>query len=265
LGRHSSSALVLADKEVSRHHALINVQGKSEHWLVDLGSSNGTLLNGRRVKHPVGLKDGDRLKIGSSLLIFRKMESPIDPRYSPETSATSGLTIMSPATSDLWLLIADIEKFTLLSQTVPVNELAEMVGQWISRCKEVIEKYSGEIYQYLGDGFLAYWPSSEKQSEAMARLLVELKQLQDSSPMKFRLIVHYGTVTVDRSVSPGEDALIGSNMNFIFRMEKVAGGLQQYCVLSEAAAGNLRSFGAVRPLGEHALSGFSGTHALYAY
>jgi class 3 adenylate cyclase len=83
--------------------------------------------------------------------------------------------------------------------------------------------------------------------------------------MKFRVAVHYGAITVDSALSPGEDSLIGANVNFVFRMEKIASGLQQYCVLSEEAAGHLGQFGAVMPLGEHSLSGFSGTHALYSY
>jgi len=143
--------------------------------------------------------------------------------------------------------------------------LAKLVGKWIFTCKEVVEKSSGEVNQYLGDGFLAYWPSSETQPEAIAGTLAELKQIQDSSPIKFRLAVHYGAITVDSALSPGEDSLIGANVNFVFRIEKIAGGLQQYCVLSEAAAGHLGQFGTVMPLGEHALSGFSGTHTLYSY
>jgi len=264
LGRHPSSTLHLADKQVSRRHALIHTQGNGQHWLVDLGSSNGTILNGRRVRQPVALKDGDRLRIGSSLVIFRKTDAGTG-SFSVDTTATDGMTVMTCATADLWLLVADIEKFTPLSQTMPGDQLAEMVGKWIFACKEAIEKNSGEINQYLGDGFLAYWPSPETPSEAIAGTMAELKRIQASSPMKFRVAVHYGAITVDSALSPGEDSLIGANVNFVFRMEKIASGLQQYCVLSEEAAGHLGQFGAVMPLGEHSLSGFSGTHALYSY
>ena len=45
IGRSSRNDLVLRDDLVSRSHALVHQQG-GEYWLVDLGSSNGTKLNG---------------------------------------------------------------------------------------------------------------------------------------------------------------------------------------------------------------------------
>jgi len=92
-----------------------------------------------------------------------------------------------------------------------------------------------------------------------------LKKIQATSSLKFRLVVHYGSITVDNSLAEGENALIGPDTNFIFRMEKIAGGLQQYCVVSDAAAQQLKEFSPVTPQGEHSLSGFNGTHALFSF
>jgi adenylate cyclase len=243
---------------------MIHTQGAGEHWLVDLGSSNGVTLNGRRVRQPVALKDQDKVEIGSNLLTFR-INAP-EPGATPmPAETTSYMTIKASSTADLWLLVADIEKFTPLSQTMPGDQLAKLVGKWILTCKEIIEKNFGEINKYLGDGFLAYWPSTEIHADAIASTLAELKAVQATSTLKFRLVVHYGTITVDNSLSEGENALIGPEVNFIFRMEKIAGGIKQYCVLSEAAAAQLKKFGPVTPQGEHQLSGFTGKHAMYSY
>jgi adenylate cyclase len=51
-------------------HALIQVQNIGEFWLVDLGSSNGTFLNKRRVHQPVRLHDQDKIFIGGRRLFF---------------------------------------------------------------------------------------------------------------------------------------------------------------------------------------------------
>jgi len=72
LGRHADNTLVLPDKKVSRRHALIHRQGDEQFWLVDLGSSNGTRLNGQLLRQSALLKDGDRLEIGGQVLIFRQ-------------------------------------------------------------------------------------------------------------------------------------------------------------------------------------------------
>ena len=264
LGRHPSCGVVIKDDQVSRRHALIHSQGQGERWLVDLGSSNGTLLNGRRVRQPVALKDNDRLEIGSEVLIFRQNAIVAEPPPI-EADSDSDMTIKASVTTSHWLLVADIEKFTPLSQTMPGDELARVVGKWISSCKEIIEMNGGEINKYLGDGFLAYWPSTETPPDAIDLTLAQLKRIQTSGPMKFRLIAHHGAITLDNSLSHGENSLIGPNVNLIFRIEKVASGLREYCVLSEAAARHLRKLGPVQPLGEHSLLGFSGNHSLYAY
>jgi class 3 adenylate cyclase len=139
------------------------------------------------------------------------------------------------------------------------------VGKWILNCKEIIEKSGGEINKYLGDGFLAYWPSAETQASAIATTVAELKQVQATSTLPFRLIVHYGSITVDNALSSDGDELIGPEVNFIFRMEKVAGKAEQRCVVSSAAAEHLKAFGSVTPQGEHELTGFTGKHTMYSY
>ncbi len=66
IGRQSDLDLVLAEEMVSRKHARIAVQG-DEVTIQDLGSTNGTFVNGERVKK-ARLSEGDRILIGGSLL-----------------------------------------------------------------------------------------------------------------------------------------------------------------------------------------------------
>jgi Protein of unknown function (DUF3662)/FHA domain len=68
IGRLSTNDVVLADSNVSRRHA--ELRRNSTGWvLVDLGSTNGSLVNGKLAKEHE-LKDGDRLSIGTSELLF---------------------------------------------------------------------------------------------------------------------------------------------------------------------------------------------------
>ncbi len=70
LGRESSNNVQLLDNEASRSHAEIRGDGTGRRYeLVDLGSSNGTLVNNRKITRHV-LTSGDRVEIGSTLLIF---------------------------------------------------------------------------------------------------------------------------------------------------------------------------------------------------
>ncbi len=71
IGRVSSGAdLVLPwNAEVSREHAAI-LFSQGRFFLEDLRSQNGTYVNGRRIER-VGLRSGDRIRIGSQVLVFR--------------------------------------------------------------------------------------------------------------------------------------------------------------------------------------------------
>ncbi len=70
IGRSRECDVRLADTNVSRRHAELRQDGAT-YWLVDLGSTNGTDLNGRRVAREK-LSDGDTITIGSTELIFTR-------------------------------------------------------------------------------------------------------------------------------------------------------------------------------------------------
>src|ERR1019366_8281195 len=63
IGSHPSNDVVLDDTTVSRRHATITRKG-GRFELADLGSTNGTFVNGGRVRKPVALKRGDEIKFG---------------------------------------------------------------------------------------------------------------------------------------------------------------------------------------------------------
>ncbi len=69
LGRSRQCDVVLSDPNVSRQHAEIRPRGGS--WVLsDLGSTNGTLLNGRRIDRPEVVKRGDEIELGTSVITF---------------------------------------------------------------------------------------------------------------------------------------------------------------------------------------------------
>jgi hypothetical protein len=70
IGRSKESDIRVPDPNVSRQHVEI-VQEGTTYWIVDLDSTNGIELNGRRVKK-AKLSDGDRVALGSSELVFAR-------------------------------------------------------------------------------------------------------------------------------------------------------------------------------------------------
>ena len=258
LGRSPRSTVVLESPKISRRHAIINLQNVGEFWLIDLGSSNGTFLNKRRVHQPVRLCDLDQITVGDSPFTFRQPE-----QITSELQTTiAQQTIRETANIPVWLLVADIENFTPLSRSMGSDKLALLVGTWVSACKEIVEEHHGEIDKYLGDGFLAYWHDDEKSAENVAAGLARLKQLQKVEP-RFRLVLHHGLASSGGLRSMGEESLMGKEVIFVFRMEKLAGSLGIYLMASAPARERLGPGVSCQPAGSHPLKGFEGSFEFF--
>jgi len=81
IGREKSNAISVEDRMLSRHHCLIHV-GDSEFQVRDLGSSNGTYLNGRAIDGRMPLSENDTLQIGPYVLALRP--DPAPPKTEPD-------------------------------------------------------------------------------------------------------------------------------------------------------------------------------------
>jgi FhaA, N-terminal domain/FHA domain len=69
MGRSRQCDVVLEDPNVSRQHAEIRPRGGS--WVLsDLGSTNGSCLNGRRIDGPEVIRPGDEIELGTSVIRF---------------------------------------------------------------------------------------------------------------------------------------------------------------------------------------------------
>jgi len=82
IGRWEGNEVSLADREVSRKHAQIRHDG-GQYVLVDLGSKNGTLVNGLRAERATALRDGDELVIAPCYrftFVDSEATVPVDPR-----------------------------------------------------------------------------------------------------------------------------------------------------------------------------------------
>lgn len=77
IGRKGAD-IVLEDDKVSRKHAEIGLYGPGAYVLRDLASTNGTLLNGRRVSEKAKLQHWDLIRIGDTLLRFAVVDNAVE-------------------------------------------------------------------------------------------------------------------------------------------------------------------------------------------
>ena len=77
IGRHADGAGRLADdEEISRSHARISLDRSGFCAIEDLGSTNGTFVNGLRVSGPQTLSVGDTVEVGGTTLVVRELPIP---------------------------------------------------------------------------------------------------------------------------------------------------------------------------------------------
>ncbi len=111
--------VVLNQAQVSREHALLRQEGET-YRLIDLDSSNGTKINGQRIKEYL-LNDGDLFTIGRFQLVFRKEPTEIKVRY--KEIDTTRTVLFRPSDQLIPPLAATLE------QSLPRGESGEQILQ----------------------------------------------------------------------------------------------------------------------------------------
>ena len=264
IGRSARNDVVLDDGKVSRRHALVHKQDDAEYWVIDLGSGNGTYLNGRRVTQPTRLANGDVLLLGDHALAFHQIAGRA--HDDAARSRASAQTIISVKSLECWLLVADIKGSSSMAARLSSTDLAMVVGRWMGACKEIIDTHGGAINKFLGDGFFAYWFTEMAGVDQIVAAVSALNALQsDPTGPRFRLALHHGTVAFGGGGSLGEDSLSGVDVVVAFRMEKIAADLGCDVMASEQVRNRLQGPLRFRDLGSHPVPGLDGvTRRFYA-
>ncbi|GAC1448455.1 MAG: hypothetical protein NVSMB9_31640 [Isosphaeraceae bacterium] len=113
LGRDKSNPIRLHDTEVSRRHAEVRHVDEFSFTVVDLGSANGTFLNGLPVEQSP-LRPGDRLQLGQTVMLFSE-----GPSASSDRELASRVNMLGPASPD--------DRSAIL-RSLPVGEGSRVLG-----------------------------------------------------------------------------------------------------------------------------------------
>ena len=176
IGREANSDIQLLDDSVSRRHARISVFGDELH-LDDLGSRNGTSLNGQPVAHSV-LREGDKIQLGAGTLLRFTRQDAIDEDFQRrmlDSALRDGLTgafnkryfverlenelrFALRHRSPLSLLLLDLDHFKRVNDSfghlagdAVLTTFARVVQETI-RVEDVLTRYGGEEFAVIGRG-----------------------------------------------------------------------------------------------------------------
>jgi pSer/pThr/pTyr-binding forkhead associated (FHA) protein len=113
IGRSSDLDMVLVEDMVSRKHAKITTDDRSVS-IQDLGSTNGTFVNGEKIR-VVRLKEGDRILVGTSIikLVAANGEAPVPMASLTENEARSRLQVTANRRAEPKMMQGNIEEIPL--------------------------------------------------------------------------------------------------------------------------------------------------------
>jgi len=174
VGRAPDNAVQLPESSVSRYHAHLKVDDDGMARLTDLGSTNGTYLDGERIPDhtPVVLRDGNRIRFGSSMVLKFARPDPCEERFQREIFERA---VRDPLTGlynraffldqvgpladrshrnglGLAVMMLDVDHFKRINDTyghdagdVALRELACVLRQ-ATRAEDLVARYGGEEF-----------------------------------------------------------------------------------------------------------------------
>jgi len=125
-------------------------------YLFDLGSFNGSYLNGARVTAARKLNPGDILTFAEHEFQFEQIGAQ---SVDSSSEDMGGSTIALIRSTPVIIIVSDIKGFTMLSEEIDADSLAQVIGRWYSDCEEIITNEGGTVDKFIGDSVLAYWTS----------------------------------------------------------------------------------------------------------
>jgi pSer/pThr/pTyr-binding forkhead associated (FHA) protein len=70
IGRDRDCTFQILDDRISRNHLQVGATETGKHWAIDVGSSNGTFVNDKRLEARTELTDGDVVRIGLTAMVY---------------------------------------------------------------------------------------------------------------------------------------------------------------------------------------------------
>lgn len=156
LGRTPDNDIPLPYSWVSRKHAMVQREESGRLNLIDLGSSNGTFVNGRRVYTPVSLENGDCIGIGNTRLLFHQDKPAVQPQPTSEEDLEE-MTVAFVQKEIITILICDIHDYTRLSELLGDQRISQLLQYWTGKVTKIVHSHGGIVDKFIGDAVMALW------------------------------------------------------------------------------------------------------------
>jgi adenylate cyclase len=235
IGRSDKNTIVLEDDLASRNHAMLQRSETGQFYLTDLGSSNGTLVNGARICVPTILHSGDHVTIGSHEFTFHQPQPAAPPAPTPEAEPDElKSTSIFFAQKLISVLVVDIRDFTGLARRIDAAKLSQISGTFFREGGKALQERGAWAQKYIGDAIMAVWLHKKREPElrellsifeGLSKLVAVAGTLQAhlglDAPIRIGSGVNTGWASVGNvgSIASSDYTALGDVVNKAFRLE----------------------------------------------
>lgn len=247
IGRSKSNILRITEQWISRSHALIQQLENGEFYLIDLGSRNGSFVNGRRVNVPTLLQDQDQVMFGQSEMTF--LSPCIEKETLQQGRGGNSFELESDPVTDtiherrlVSVMVVDIRNFTVFSRQIENHLLSRMVGTWFQQAGEIIKSSGSWVDKYIGDAVMSIWFHGEQMVDPN-QLINVFQAVSDLNQM---------TTDLQRQLSLPFELKIGAGVNTGYAMvgNTGTGDRPDYTAIGDTVNAAFRLESATKPLVE---------------
>ncbi len=253
IGRSGSNSIPFpGDLNVSRNHAIIH-EMNGQFYLSDLGSRNGTVLNGRPVTAPTLLSDGDLVVVGDHEIIFHnEAERRPETAEEEEQIGEIGDTQCALSVRTITVLVVDVRGYTVLAQQVDESTLSSTFAAFFQESGSLLMDLGCWTQKYIGDAIMAVWLHRGMVPEPaeLARVIDGLIKVEDLAsklhtrfPLPYPIRVGAGINTGQASTgnlgsaAVADFTALGDAVNKAFRLETSTRELDADLVIGQQTYG----------------------------
>ena len=213
----------------------------------------------------MGLSIGVRAKVMAGIEALKS--APEITVLATENDAGASLDERSGVMRDaerrsLTVMFCDLVGSTALAESMDPEDLRTLIGAYQSAARTVIERYEGNVAQYLGDGIMVYfgWPiahedDAERAVRAALDLVRELKSVEAPSPIQVRIGIATGLVVIGEGDNGAPRLAVGETPNLAARLQSLAG--VDEIIISPTTRHLVGGVFETIDIGSHSLKGFA--------
>jgi class 3 adenylate cyclase len=229
--------LLLADPQTSRRHLRLEVEDGSV-VVTDLGSTNGTSVDGRRLDGPHRLLAGELIRLGTTTIERQADGAGRAPGTTTVTNVrtdvrSTSIDLVAAAVADeqppvcipdggtLTIVFSDIENSTSRSAQLGDAAWMEVLSVHNAIVRRQVARFRGTEVKSQGDGFMLVFDSARAAVDAMIetqRALESWARSQPTTAVRVRIGIHTGEVI------RVEDDVFGKHVNVAVRVANSARG-----------------------------------------